>query len=106
MNRYEGNVLNMYFYKGSFEERFNIVAIAFDLKVHNGKLYEYEIDGEKKEEKFRGFNDMYNRISDEALADMKSRLMDVYTNNVMNFIEPEDEEEEKTEEITETETEE
>jgi len=92
-NRYKGCTLIGYFYKGSFERKFNIIAIGKDLKLHDNKLVEYEVSIidpetnetriEKREFKARGFNDLYNKIPDEAVDWLETKLMDAYTNSVM-----------------------
>jgi len=87
-NRYRGNKLLMYFYKGSFEHKFNVLALAKDIGgIHDGKGYTYtNTEGQVVEIKAKGFNDLYNKITDEAIADMEKQLMNAYTKKVMNYI--------------------
>ena len=91
--RYDGNILTMYFHKGVFEERLNALAIARCLGLHDGKTLRYfvpaindvpqiEIADIEQEFKAKGFKDMYNRVPDEAIAWLKSRLLEEYTKNI------------------------
>lgn len=101
-DRYRGNKLLIYFYHGSFDHRFNVICIARDLGLWDGKTLEYETDGLtdsasetiKKEFKARGLKDAIEKMPDEAVAYLESKLQDAYTKIVMNYVpEPEDEEE-------------
>lgn len=86
-NRYRGNKLIMYFHKGAFEHKLNVVALAKELGIHDGKGYTYtNSEGTVVEIKAKGFNDLYNKITDEAVMDMEKQLMDAYTKQVMNYI--------------------
>lgn len=90
--RYTGNKLRMYFKEGKFEHKFNVLAIAKDLGLHDGKTLNYEIVGEPnpegdvntewKEFKARGFDDMYNKVPDEAIAWLETVLMKEYDKHV------------------------
>lgn len=94
-NRYRGNKLLMYFHKGRFEHKFNVMGVAKELGLHDGRSYKYQGPNGPVEIKAKGFNDMYNKITDEAIADMESKLMNAYTDMVMNYI-PAAEEKETT----------
>lgn len=75
MHRYKGIQVMGYFYKGHYDRRFNIVMIGADIGVHDGKSWKYKNSaGEEVEEKFRGKNEMFNKISDEGLAAMNTAL--------------------------------
>jgi len=113
--RYDGNVLTMYFHQGKFERKLNVLAIAKDLGLHDGKLLKYhgnresipKIDQEKGsvdewtfselEFKAKGFHDMYNRVPDEAIDWLETKLQEEYTKKISFNIEVEDESE-RTEE--------
>lgn len=90
-NRYIGNELMIYFYKGELEHKFNVLAIAKDLGLHDGKAVNYTVPTgaevgeteEEKEFKAKGFMDMYNRIPDEAINYLEKQLMDTYTKKIM-----------------------
>ena len=93
-NRYRGNKINMYFKEGKFEHKFNVVALAKDIGLHDGKTLKYEVDepladsaSETKEVEFkaRGFNDFYNRIPDEAVEWLEKRINEAYTKQVMSY---------------------
>lgn len=110
-DRYKGCKLLGYFYKGSFDRKFNIVAIAKDLKLHDGRSLIYKVKaptldeaygGDKngmieKEFTARGFNDFFNRIPDEAVDWLESQLLDAYTKQVMSDQTIDNESEENTE---------
>lgn len=110
-NRYKGCTLIGYFYKGSFDRKFNIVAIAKNLKLHDGRSLIYKVKaptldeaygGDKngmieKEFSARGFNDFFNRIPDEAVDWLESQLLDAYTKQVMSDQTIDNESEETTE---------
>jgi hypothetical protein len=88
MNRYIGNSIIIYFYKGSFEHKFNVLAIAKDLGLHDGKKISYTVtkeDGteEVKEFSSRGFYDAYNRIPDEVITYLESKIPAAYTKSIM-----------------------
>lgn len=87
-DRYRGNEIQIYFYKGSFDHKFNVVAIAKDLGLHDGKTIKYiDAAGVEQELKAKGFNDMWNnRINDEAISYLESKLTSSYTEQVMNYI--------------------
>lgn len=81
-NRYKGLTIRGYFYKGKFDRRFNIIAIAKDLGIHNGKQVTYP-NPEKPEEMIeynaRGLNEMINgadnrKLPDEAVDYLESLL--------------------------------
>lgn len=110
-NRYSGCKLMMYYYKGSFERKFNVLAIAKDLGLHDGRTLKYittEVTTEEglggalgkggtkqveKEFKARGFKDMYKRVPDEAIDYLETQLMDAYTQKISLELETETEEE-------------
>jgi RecA/RadA recombinase len=87
MNRYEGNELMIYFYKGSFEHKFNVVAIAKDLELHDGKSLTYTVqEGDllvEKEFKARNFYDFYNKIPDSAVEWLEKKIPEAYTQSIM-----------------------
>lgn len=92
MDRYEGNEITIYFYEGKLDHKFNVMAIAKDLGVWDGKLLNYKArtgagNGEEiikdVEFKAKGFKDAYNKIPDEAVEWLESQLMDAYTKKVM-----------------------
>jgi RecA/RadA recombinase len=85
-NRYKGNKLLMYFYHGSFDHRFNVICIARDLGLWDGKHLEYEVNGEKKEFKARGLKEAIEKMPPEAVMYLEPLLTDAYTNLVMNYI--------------------
>jgi RecA/RadA recombinase len=86
-NRYRGNRLMMYFHKGKFEHKFNVLAIGKELGLHDGKGYTYtNKEGQVVEIKSKGFNDLYNKITDEAIEHMGSQLMEAYTKKVMDYV--------------------
>lgn len=114
MNRYKNNSINMYFHKGQFEHRLNVLAIAKDLGLTDGKSLKYrcptnstfvsnpanELSAEpigdiEKEFKARGFKEMYEKAPDEAITWLESQLKDAYTKKVMDGIDTA----EQTEEI-------
>ena len=84
-NRYRGNKIKMYFKEGKFEHKFNVVALAKDVGLHDGKKLVYDLNGEPKEFTARGFNDFYNRIPDEAVAWLEKRVNEAYTKQVMSY---------------------
>lgn len=85
MNRYSGNTIKIYFNKGSFEHKFNVIAIAKDLGVHDGKTFSYtDSTGQVIDLKYRGFNEMYNKIPDEAVNVMCGMLQKKYTDIAMS----------------------
>lgn len=100
--RYRGNSIKMYFKEGKFERKMNVLAIAKDLGLTDGKSLTYRVaniteDGsgeiatpKEVEFKARGFNDMYNRIPDEAIDWLEQQLNDEYTKQV-NAYEADDE---------------
>lgn len=92
--RYKGNKILMYFKEGKFEEKLNVLAIAKDLGLHDGRTLIYRAPSSDQAEmateqviefKARGFNDMYNRVPDEAIAWLKTQLNDTYTKQVMSY---------------------
>jgi hypothetical protein len=90
-DRYRGNKLMMYFYHGSFDHRFNVICIAKDLGIWDGKSLEYIVNGETKQFKSRGIKESVEKLPDEAVAYLEPLLMEAYTKQVMNYI-PTDEE--------------
>jgi len=114
-DRYDGNEITMYFYKGKLDHKFNVLAVAKNLGLHDGKTLKYIVTestppeeglggalgnrGTKKVEKefkAKGFQDMYKRVPDEAVDYLESQLMDTYTKKIM--IEEEDSGDTETEE--------
>lgn len=82
-DRYKGNELPFYFYKGSFDHNFNVVALAKKLEIFDGKKY---IMSTGEEITSRGFNDFFdNKATPEVIADMEARLMPTYTELVMGY---------------------
>jgi recombination protein RecA len=90
-NRYKGNKLKIYFYKGQLEHKFNVLAIAKDLGIFDGRSFKYtvqgtvdNVDGEHEVEiRAKGFMDFYNKVSDEVVDYMESLLMNEYTKVIM-----------------------
>lgn len=97
MDRYEGNEITIYFYHGKLDHKFNVLAIAKDLGLHDGKILKYHLknvsldeaiasnsDWQEEEQEFKakGFKDMYNRVPDEAVTWLESQLMDTYTKKI------------------------
>jgi RecA/RadA recombinase len=81
--RYKGNELPFYFYKGSFDHNFNVVALAKHLDIFDGKKYTMN-DG--TEIKAMGFNDFFNnKATQEVIDEMESKLMPTYTKLVMGY---------------------
>lgn len=98
--RYDGNVMVMHFHQGEFEEKLNVLAIAKRLGLHDGKTLKYftsekTIDGngelseisedlplKEAEFKAKGFRDMYNRVPEEAIAWLKTQLMEAYNKQI------------------------
>lgn len=80
--RYDGLTIRGYFVSGKFDRRFNIIAIAKDLGIHDGKTFTYpnpEDPSKMIEYSARGLNEMINgadnrRLPDEALEYMESLL--------------------------------
>jgi hypothetical protein len=98
-DRYRGNSVNMYFKEGKFEHKYNVVALAKDVGLHDGKSLTFntsdlapsqELIGsngynEILSFKARGFGDFYNRIPDSAVTWLEQRLNDAYTKQVMSY---------------------
>jgi len=102
--RFDGNKIMIYFYKGQFEHKFNVLAIAKDLGMHDGKLLKYKKEFEdshgkdceiEEEFKAKGFKDMYNRVPDEAISYLASRIIDKYGESINEELAPNDEPEEE-----------
>lgn len=74
MNRFKGNKIKGYFYNGSFDRKYNIIAIGSEYDVHNKKTW----NGIN----YRGIDDMYNKISDEDLELMRLELSPAYSKNL------------------------
>lgn len=105
MNRHTGNKINMYFYKGGFDHKFNVVAIAKDLGIHDGKKLVYKVQAPtldevfggdnngmiEKEFKVRGFNEFFDKVPDEAVTWMEKQIPIAYQK--MISCDPSDEEE-------------
>ena len=97
--RYKGLKVQGYFYKGKFDRRFNIIAIAKDLDIHDGKSFSYP-NPSKPEEMLiytsRGLNEMINGIKsipDEAVEYMFTLLEPAflkYANEEMDTLHEED----------------
>lgn len=97
MGRYRGNTIMMYFKEGKFEHKFNVVAIAKDLGLHDGKILQYDVpvpDAPKEnvierlpaEFKARGFNEFYDKIPDEAVKWLAEQIPIQYTRQVLDYI--------------------
>lgn len=97
--RYDGNTLTMYFHKGKFEDKLNVLAIAKRLGLHDGKTLIYykrnnflddaiaagsDWQEEPIEFKAKGFKDMYTRIPDDAIRWLKTQIIPAYT-NIISF---------------------
>jgi len=83
MHRYKGIQVMGYFYKGRYDRRFNIVMIGADIGVHDGRIWTYtNSNGEQVEEKFRGKNEMFNKISEEGLTAMESIMEEKFLEKI------------------------
>jgi hypothetical protein len=92
-DRYRLNSIKIYFYHGAFDHRFNVLCIAKDLEIWDGKHITYEVNGEPKEFKSRGIKESIEKAPDDLVAYLEPKLMDAYTKLVMNYI-PTNEDEE------------
>jgi len=85
MGRYKKTSIMGYFYRGKFDKKFNTIYIGKDIGVHDGKEFSYP-NPEKPEEnltlKYRGINEMFNKIPDEAVTYMESILESTYLKNI------------------------
>lgn len=86
--RHKGNEIPMYFYNGTFEKKFNVLALGKQFDVHNTKSFIYTDKDGEHELKARGFNDMYDKITDEQVDIMYNMIMEAF-NNYSNGIETE-----------------
>ncbi len=85
-DRYKNNVINIYFYKGSFEHKFNVLAIAKDFEMFKDDTLTFKNkEGVEETVKFEDFEDMYEKISNEMLEQVASQLQEKYTQIVMNY---------------------
>lgn len=84
-NRYRGNRILLYFYKGEFNHKFNVICVAKEIGLFDGKKLVYEAAGETKEFSCRGLKDSIEKMPDEAVAWLESKLTDAYTKKVMNY---------------------
>lgn len=96
-NRYKNNTLLIYFYQGSFDHRFNVICIAKDLDLFDGKKLTYETTEGPKEFNARGIKETIDKMPDEAVKWLESKLVDTYTKKVMNYVPTPDEESEELE---------
>lgn len=105
--RYKNNEITIYFYRGKLDHRFNVLAIAKDLGLWDGKSLIYYVKAKndvpqieladiEQEFKAKGFQDAYKRAPDEAVDWLESQLMSAYSKKVM--LEEEEIGESKTEE--------
>jgi len=77
--RHSGMTCMGYFYKGSFDKKYNTVMIGADIGLHDGKSWKYKTpDGTEVEERFKGKKDMFNKISDDAVESMYNILEDAF----------------------------
>ena len=93
MDRYEGNSIYIYFYKGAFEHKFNVVAISKDLGIHDGRSLKYSTEdnpSEVLEFKAKGFYDFYNKIPAEAIKYLEKKIPEEYTKSIMYDSQPEE----------------
>lgn len=95
--RYDGNVLTMHFHRGKFDEKLNVLSIAKQLEMHDGKILLYKIQAStlddalggdengviEQEFKAKGFKDMYHRVPAEAISWLKAQLIEKYTEKVL-----------------------
>ena len=72
--------------------------------MHDGKLLKYKKEFEdshgkdceiEEEFKAKGFKDMYNRVPDEAISYLASRIIDKYGESINEELAPNDEPEEE-----------
>jgi len=100
-NRYKGLKLKGYFVKGQFEKRFNIIAIAKDLGLHDGKTLQYP-NPEKPDEMIdysaRGLNEMINggdkrRLPKEAVDYLETLLEPTFLEIANKDIAPDEDDE-------------
>jgi RecA/RadA recombinase len=78
MGRYPGTQVMGYFYHGRFDYKFNTVYIGKDIGIHDGKSFSYPKGDETIDLKYRGVNEMFNKIPDEAVTYMNSLLEPAY----------------------------
>ncbi len=74
-----------YFYRGKFDKKFNTVYIGRDLGIHDGKSFSYPdpTDAEKSIDiKYRGVNEMFSKIPDEAVKHMESLLEPAFLKSI------------------------
>jgi len=85
MHRYKKINLIGYFYRGKFDKRFNTIYIGKDIGVHDGKEYSYP-NPEKEDDiitvKYKGINEMFNKIPQEAVDYMESTLEEKFLQNI------------------------
>lgn len=108
--RYKGNEIRLYFRRGHFDHKFNVLALAKDLGILQAKgasaSFEWpepQEDGttKKVEIKSKGFSAMYDKITDEQLKWIEETLYKAYDEMVMEGFDNREE----TEEIVEAENE-
>jgi recombination protein RecA len=97
MNRYRGNTINIYFKEGKFDHKFNLLAIAKDLGITDGKTLNWvkttesyhngDIHESNEVLKAKGFNDMYNnKMTSEIYTWLETQIPKVYTKQVLSYI--------------------
>jgi hypothetical protein len=72
--RYKGNDIQIYFYEGKFDDKFNVIAIGKDLELHDGKSY--------GEQTYKGVMDMYNRMTPEDVEKLRAELMPAFNKSI------------------------
>ncbi len=85
LGRYSKIKLIGYFYKGKFDKKFNTIYIGKDIGVHDGKSFSYPDpkDPEKLIDlKYRGANEMFNKIPDKAVIYMESLLEPTFLKSI------------------------
>jgi len=81
--RYKGLSCYGYFYLGKFDKRFNTIMIGADIGLHDGKSWTYKnAAGEEVTEKYRGKNEMFDKLSPEGERTMYEALEPKFMENI------------------------
>lgn len=84
-DRYKGNRLLYYFINGEFNHRFNVICLARDIELFDGKTLTYKVGEETKEFKAKGLKDSLDKMPEEAVKWLEDNLIEAYTKKVMNY---------------------